>query len=268
MTTETSTHQLITFHPAPPNTYSGSWEYGLADVGTDAVLVANHLDLHHLDELAGSPLTHTLYRALKNNEMLVRHFNADSSLQGEPWYDALPMIEVVDVLLVADDKEIGYDAVVDLFALGMEAELRPERIVMRLGVSKLGMSLTEIEIETDVALFPSDDAPHDASNIPAIVAPGISIDPHDLAELFCGAFFTVDDGLSLPPELQRDTYMESAFNRAARIVHDAADATQAIIERHAESRLRQIVPPGMEVSIRLNREAVIEVDVRPVSATD
>ena len=31
MTIETATHLLNTFHPAPPNTYSGSWEYGLAD---------------------------------------------------------------------------------------------------------------------------------------------------------------------------------------------------------------------------------------------
>ena len=182
MTTDTTTaHLLKTFHPAPPNAYNGTWEHALTGVGTDAVLVSPHFDLDHLDELAGSPLIHTLYRALKMNEMLPRHFNAEREIEGEPWYDALPMIDALNVTLYVNGAEIDYDEAEDLFESNEATAIRPERIVMRLGMSAHGMPQPPVVIETDVVLFPNPDSRYDPYGIHAVVSAGSTIEPSALA---------------------------------------------------------------------------------------
>ena len=268
MTTDTTTaHLLKTFHPAPPNADNGVWEHALTGVGTDAVLVSPHFDLDHLDERAGSPLIHTLYHALKINEMLPQHFNADPSIEGEPWYDALPMIDALNVTLFVDGAEIGYDEAEDLFESDEAKAIRPERIVMRLGMSAHGMPQPPVVIETDVVLFPNPDSRYDPYGIHAVVSAGSTIEPKALAELFCGAFFVFDDEVIASYERQRNAYMESTFELAAHVLKDAAGAAHVLIERRAHAHLRHLVPVGMEVAIRLNRDDILDVVVQHGAGT-
>ena len=262
MTSDTTTHILDIFHPAPPNTTGRWWADIAAPVPADGLLVSPDIDDEHRANGAGTPLVHTLHRALTLNGTLPRHFNASPSHEGEAWYDALPIIDAVEVTLLVDGREISRAEAVQSIGANSKYPAHPDRIIVRPQLRLRGEIIETDTIETDVVLFPSPDGGDDPYSTCVAVTADTTIDPAALADLLGSAFFSHSPWSSGPSyNAQRRDYTEDAFERAVHVVLDPIAAARALITRLAFNRIRYLVPDGAAVSLKLNRNEVIEVVV-------
>ena len=174
------------------------------------------------------------------------------------WYDTLPTIEAVKVFLVDHERTIHFDE-----AAATRESIHPDRIFVHAEVRGANQPTDLIILTTDVALFPSPDADRDASAIRAAVTTGTTTTTDDFAELLGSAFFTHDEWTDRSYARQRDDYREAAFERAAAVMLNTADAARAVIERTIRDDLRMLIPDDMELTVRADRMLVHEVALTP-----
>ena len=256
---------LHRFHPAPPNTSGEWWASNPSMILQSSFRVSSDLDER---ETANSPLIHTLYRALQVNPRLDNFYNADPACAGAPWYDAIPLVDDVDVSVVVHGREVSYAEASDMLDADPAHALTAERILVRPRLRLPdGRQAQTDAIETDLALFPHSIGSNDAKHIRAAVVPDglpgqAALDVATLAEIFGSTFFEYDEWAEQSYDPQRDDYRERAHTRAAHMLLNPRDAALEIIRRVARQELRHLVPAGEAVVLEFTRGSVLSAEYK------
>ena len=246
---------------APPPAQLRPWRPATADVDDwrepPKLAVPSHGALV-MDCDPEPPEAQAFWRAAERAGMATSLFETDRRLAGYDWYDGLDRVTGIATMVATDGKWSPLDD----FPL-------PERK----GPSTAALPPRPAAIRMDLAVRPAR-GPGRTFDLPAdlvfagepwgwlgdampLVTVGSTIQPHRLAELLRGGFFSPsDDADSDSYETQRDRFDDEALHMATRLLLSDDEACRTSITEAVRRELLWLCPRGRTVQISVSRPDV------------
>lgn len=252
---------------APPPPQLHPWrpdvadQYGDAEHTSRGPLGAAPLLVSFDDE---TPLAQAFWQAACRAEIEHRLFSPDSRLDGYDWYGAIPRLVSVDTEIIADGQACSLD---DYPNDEASATVRPDAITMQLTIEAPDGARSFLVIDADVA-FPGDEDAYIEELWP-LVAASSDIQPSELAQLLCNAFFCYsDDAEANSWDTQREDFELTANRIATRLLCSEDEATIDAIRHEASRHLLWLAPHKRTVTISIegSRVRVSLADPEPKEA--
>ncbi len=261
--------------PAPPPELR-PWRPAVADidhwreapklqlVGTDALIVACDPE---------PPEAQAFARATECNGEAQRLFEPDHRLEGYGWYDALPRIKGIRTEVTADGGVCALeDWPVPARTGAPEAPpaQRPESIRIRADVRGCQGARRTLELPTDLTFAGA--AWTWVGDALPLVTIGSALDPHELARLLYGAYFSPSDDADADSwDRQRADFEAEALHVATRLLVSDDEARRRSISDAVQRELFWLIPPdrGADIAVRNGRvtvtlgEPVAETEAAP-----
>ncbi len=233
-------------HPWRPDVAD---QYGDAEHTSRGPLDAASLLVSFADE---TPLAQAFWRAACRAEIGHRLFSPDYRLAGYDWYDAIPRLISVDIELTAAGQTWSLD---DYPQDKAAAAVRPDAITMHLTIEAPDGTRSFLAIDADVA-FPNDEDAYIDELAPLVTASS-DIQPFDLAQLLCNAFFCYsDDAESNSWDTQREDFELTANRIATKLLCSEDQATIDAIHHEAARHLLWLAPDKRTVTISIEGSRV------------
>ena len=243
----------IHISPAPPRLHP--WRPATADWGTDRArparepLPGNALIVAFDDT---PPLSQAFWRAAERAGVHTALYDPDSDLAGYKWYDALPRITGIHVEIVADSCAWSLD---DYPTDNTSPGLRPDAMTMHLDIHHPDGSNSVMVIDADLAFAGDEDCYDD--EIAPLVTSSSSIQPFELAQIMCEAYFSYsDDAEANSWETQYADFELTANRIATELLCSEDEATIDAIHNEAVRHLQWLAPSNRSVTISIDRNGV------------
>ena len=216
------------------------------------------------------PEAQALWRAAERNDLAHRLFGPVRRLEGYGWYDAIPRQTDLRIDVTARGRTCPLDKYPVSERGGAPREELPERpqaIRIRLNVRAAGTPDRTLDLPADAAFAGEawswiDDA------LPLVTADS-ELDPRELADLLCAAFFCPsDDSCADSRETQRNEFEREALHMATRLLVSDDEARRRSIADAISRDLFWLIPRDRDVDIAVrNRRVTVTLGEAPASAS-
>ena len=208
------------------------------------------------------PDQQALSRALRNNDLEHRMWEADQRMAGYGWYDRLDKVTEVAVSVEAADG-----TVIDLKEARASEEMpfdeMAQSITFILTVTGQGQDERTVEVPTDLAFFDTEPLWFEDCHKP-IVTKVNRLDVSQLSDLLMESYFDPEDDAGVDSYETQQAEHEAHFLRMARSLLVSEEeavlkAVQAAVNRHVRYQL----PQGWTANIDINPKGAVEVSLTP-----
>ena len=204
------------------------------------------------------PEAQAFWRAAERAGMATSLFETDRRIAGYDWYDGLDRITGIATMVAADGKWCPLDDFPLSVRTGPSAAKlppRPAAIRMDLAVRPARGPGRTFDLPADL-VFAGEPWGWLGDALPLVTADS-TIQPHQLAELLRGGFFSPsDDADSDSYETQRDRFDEEALHMATRLLLSDDAACRTSIAEAVRRELLWLCPRGRTVEISVSRPDV------------
>ena len=246
---------------APPPAQLRPWRPATADVDDWREPPKLAVPLHGalvMDCDPEPPEAQAFWRAAERAGMATSLFETDRRIAGYDWYDGLDRITGIATMVAADGKWCPLDDFPLPERTGPSAAAlppRPAAIRMDLAVRPARGPGRTFDLPADL-VFAGEPWGWLGDALPLVTADS-TIQPHQLAELLRGGFFSPsDDADSDSYETQRDRFDEEALHMATRLLLSDDEACRTSIAEAVRRELLWLCPRGRTVEISVSRPDV------------
>jgi len=185
--------------------------------------------------------------------------SVESGYQGYSWYDGLPVLTEIKILVESDSKAVSLEN-----ATAQIDTQRPDAIWIEGIIKQSCQQSKTIQFSSDVAFWMDEELYSDLDGLNVCVSKNSKIGVDELAELFEDAYFwPSDDCESDSWETQRERFAEQARALATEILLSSEEALQERVRIIVNRELRWLVPKGQSMTI-----AIRGTDISVTSSTD
>ena len=198
-----------------------------------------------------APEAQALWRAAERGGMSPRLFENDRRFEGYGWYDALPCVTGVQTRIVGNMEVrplVDNQTPPDRPGPPNEPPPRPDAIRMNLDVrGPVGTNET-LALDADLAF--AGEAWAWLSDVRPLVTTGSAIEPAELAEILCDAFFSLSDDSDADSwETQRTRFEEEAMHLAVGLLCSEEEARRRSIACAVRRELSWLIRRDRAVTI-------------------
>ena len=209
------------------------------------------------------------YRAAERAGLHRRLFEADTRLEGYPWYDALARVRSLRVEITAGDRVHWLDTLrptspgAAASPTTADTPMRPGAIRMHLELARADQSRAPISIPADVVFL--GEAWTWVGEARPLVTADSAIEPETLARLLRGGFFSPsDDAAADAWETQSVRFDEEALHITLKLLSSEDEARRRTIAQAVWREILWLMPRDRAVDIAI-RNGDVAVTLGPLA---